>query len=131
MIKVYIPDDFEFEIYEPQLRKMYNESKEKICDTNNFDFIKNNTLFYSFISDGTLIGAIYLFFDDGKLFLNAYAGRGHHEINVECVKMSTKWFKCDIYAEAQNRASALCLLKSGFKRVGEKSGKLFVFRQSD
>ena len=128
MIKVYIPQDFEFRIYEPQLKKMYNESKEKICDTNTFNFVINNTLFYSFISDGILIGAIYFFLDNGKLFLNAYAGRGHHDLNVECVKMSTNWFSCDIYAEAQNRASALCLLKSGFQRVGERPSKLFVYK---
>ena len=123
MIKVLIPSDFEFKIYEPLLRNMYEKSQDRICDDNTFDFIINNTLYYAFIKEEIVLGAIYFFDDEGKLFLNAYAGRKHFEDNVECVKMSTKWFKCDIYAEAQNRASALCLLRAGFRRV---HGNLFI-----
>ena len=67
-----------------------------------------------------LIGAIYYFIDEeGKLFLNGFAKRKMHELCLECLKMSLKWFKGDVYAEAQNRASALCLLKCGFKREKE------------
>jgi hypothetical protein len=128
MIKAIIPDNPEFWLYKDKLKEMYEQNQDKICDSNSFDFIINNTLFYCYVnSDGTLIGAIYFFVDDdGKLFLNAYAGRKHFNLNVECVKLSTKWFNCDIYAEAQNRASALCLLRAGFKRVKDK---LFVYEQ--
>jgi len=126
MIKVLIPSDVEFKIYEPVLRKMYEESKDKICDDNTFDFIINDTLYYAFIKEGAVIGAIYFFEDGDKLFLNAYAGRKHLEDNIECVKLSTRWFNCDIYAEAQNRASALCLLRAGFKRI---QGKLFIYEK--
>ena len=125
MIKVLVPTDFEFKIYEPQLKKMYEESQEKICDTNSFEFIINNTLYYAFIKDGIILGAIYFFDDGDKLFLNAYASKKHHRDNIECLKMSTKWFKCDIYAEAQNRASALCLLRAGFRREYKN---LFVYK---
>ena len=125
MIKVIIPSDAEFRCYETLLKEMYESSKEKIHDTNTFDFITRHTLYYAFIKNGTIIGAIYFFEDEDKLFLNAYAGRKHHEENVECVKMSTEWFSCDIYAEAQNRASALCLLRSGFTR---KEGNLYVYK---
>ena len=79
---------------------------------------KLHTLFYLFETDGVLIGAIYYFMcDDGKLFLNGFAKRKKHLLCIECLKMSLKWFKGSVYAEAQNRASALCLLKCGFKRV--------------
>ncbi len=129
MIKAIIPDNPEFLLYKDKLKEMYEQNQDKICDTNNFNFIIKNTLFYSFINqDGALIGAIYFFVDDdGKLFLNAYAGRKHFDLNIECVKLSTTWFDCDIYAEAQNRASALCLLRAGFKRVKDK---LFVFKHN-
>ena len=128
MIKAIIPDNPEFLLYKDKLKKMYEENQDKICDTNSFNFITKHTLFYSFINeDGTLIGAIYFFKDEGKLYLNAFAGRKHLDANIECVKLSTTWFSCDIYAEAQNRASALCLLRAGFKRVKDK---LFVFEQA-
>ena len=126
MIKVIIPSNPEFLLYKEKLKEMYEQNQDKICDSNSFNFIIRNTLFYCFIDDGALLGAIYFFVDEeDKLFLNAYAGRKHFDLNIECVKLSTKWFNCDIYAEAQNRASAICLLKAGFKRVKDK---LFVFK---
>ena len=125
MIKAIIPNNPEFSLYKDKLKEMYEQSQAKIRDTNSFNFIIINTLFYSFIDDGTLIGAIYFFKDKGKLYLNAYAGRKHLDLNIECVKLSTTWFNCDIYAEAQNRASALCLLRAGFRRV---KGNLFVYK---
>ena len=124
MITVIIPNNPDFLLYKDKLKEMYEQNQDKICDSNSFDFILYNTLFYCFIDDGTLIGAIYFFQDEGKLYLNAYAGRKHLDKNIECVKLSTTWFNCDIYAEAQNRASALCLLRSGFKRVKDN---LFVY----
>lgn len=125
MVKVIIPNNPEFLLYKEKLKEMYEQNQKKICDSNSFDFIVHDTLFYCFIdNDGALIGAIYFFKDKEKLYLNAYAGRKHLNKNIECVKLSTTWFNCDIYAEAQNRASALCLLRSGFRRV---KNKLFVF----
>lgn len=126
MITVIIPNNPDFVLYKDKLKEMYEQNQDKICDTNSFNFILYNTLFYCFVDDGALIGAIYFFKDEDKLYLNAYAGRKHLDKNIECVKLSTTWFNCDIYAEAQNRASALCLLRSGFKRV---KGKLFVYEQ--
>lgn len=124
MIKVFIPSNTDFKKYEPEIKNMYESFQTKICDSNTFDFIKNNTLFYMFVNDENLIGGIYYFLDNNKLFLNGFAGRKHHKENLECLKMSLKWFNCDIYAEAQNRASALCLIKCGFKRI---HSKLFVY----
>ena len=116
MIEVFIPLNPEFQRFETQVKELYERSQEKICDPNSFEFIKNNTLFYIFIEGGALIGAIYYFMDDGKLFLNGFAGQKHHFENLYCLRLSTTWFNCDIYAEAQNRASAICLLRCGFKR---------------
>lgn len=120
-IKVVIPLDDDFNLYKPVLKRMYEDSKEKIGDDKTFEFITSKTLFYGFIKKDITIGAIYFFKYDGKLYLNAYAGRKHLEDNIECVKMSLKWFNCDIYAEAQNRASALCLLRAGFKRFKDNT----------
>lgn len=125
MIEVLIPPNPKFRLYKDELNQMYEESKDKICDTNSFEFIINSTLFYAFISDGVLLGAIYFFDENEKLYMNAYAGRKHLNDNIECVKMTTDWFNCDIYAEAQNRASALCLLRAGFKR---EKNNLFVYK---
>lgn len=127
MIKVFIPTDLEFKKYEDELKALYEKNQEKICDTNSFEFIRDNTLFYMFVNDDSLIGAIYYFLDKGMLFLNGFAKPKGHFLNIRCLLLSMSWFNADIYAEAQNRASALCLLRCGFKRINKK---LFVFIKS-
>ena len=124
MITVLIPTDSEFEKHKAQIKEAYEKSQEKICDPNSFEFVVHNTLFFSFFLDGAFIGAIYYFKENNKLFLNAFALPKNHLANLECLQLSTTWFKKPIYAEAQNRASALCLLRCGFKRV---EGKLFCY----
>ena len=117
MLEVFIPSDAGFRFYETPLRLLYEKVQDKIGDDNTFEFIRNNTFFYMFIYNKTLVGGIYYFIKENKLFLNGFANRKMFEVNVECLKFSTTWFNSDIYAEAQNRASALCLLKSGFQRL--------------
>ena len=124
MINVLIPTQKEFELYQKECKELYNSVQDKICDSNSFEFICENTFFYLFVSDGNLIGAIYYFMnDDGKMYLNGFAKRKKHQLCIECLKRSLTWFKGRVYAEAQNRASALCLLKCGFKRL---EGQTFV-----
>ena len=124
MITVLIPTDSEFEKHKAQIKEVYEKYQEKICDPNSFEFVIHYTLFFSFFLDGVFIGAIYYFKENDKLFLNAFALPKNHRANLECLQLSTTWFKKPIYAEAQNRASALCLLRCGFKRV---KGKLFCY----
>ena len=124
MITVLIPTDSEFEKHKAQIKEVYEKYQEKICDPNSFEFVIHYTLFFSFFLDGAFIGAIYYFKENDKLFLNAFALPKNHRANLECLQLSTTWFKKPIYAEAQNRASALCLLRCGFKRV---EGKLFCY----
>ena len=126
MIRVLIPNDADFQLYETQLKTLYIESQERLCDTNSFEFVRDNTFFYLFLLDDFPIGAIYYFVDDGKLFLNGFAIRKNLEVNLYCLKLSTTWFSCSIYAEAQNKASAFCLLRCGFKRV---KGNLFCLKR--
>ena len=115
MIKVFIPYDKEFWVFKDECKKLYESVQNKICDTNSFEFIIKNTFFYLFVFDEKLIGAIYFFEDKNKkLFLNGFANRKMHLLNLECLKMSLNWFDCDIYATAQNKMSELCLRKCGF-----------------
>ena len=123
-IKVWIPSQKGFEKYRVECKKLYESVQEKITDTNSFEYICENTFFYLFENNGNLIGGIYYFLnDEGKLFLNAFAKRKMHNLCLWCLKKSLTWFTGRIYAEAQNRASALCLLKCGFKRL---KGNLFI-----
>ena len=124
MITVLIPTDSEFEKHKAQIKEVYEKYQEKICDPNSFEFVIHYTLFFSFFLDGVFIGAIYYFKENDKLFLNAFALPKNHRANLECLQLSTTWFKKPIYAEAQNRASAHCLLRCGFKRI---EGKLFCY----
>lgn len=125
MIEVFIPHQEGFERYKNECKTLYKRVQDKIGDDKSFDFIINNTFFYMFVSKNRLIGGIYYFIDEnGKLFLNGFANRKMHDLCLECLKMSTKWFSGKIYAYAQNKASALCLLKCGFRRT---SGQEFVY----
>lgn len=126
MIRVLIPADSEFKKYDKELKSLYQENQEKICDTNSYEFVRDNTLFYAFLDDKNLFGAIYYFLDDGKLFLNAFSKRKYFMQNIQALSLSITWFTCDIYAEAQNKASAFTLLRCGFKRV---NGKLFKYER--
>ena len=127
MIRVLIPLDKEFYLFYAECKKLYENVQVEIHDTNSFEFICTNTFFYMFLDDNKLIGAIYYFVDEeGKLFLNGFANRKMHKLNLECLKMSLDWFNTDIYAQAQNCASALCLLRCGFRRAKED---VFVFKK--
>ena len=127
MIDVLIPTDVGFSFYDAELRSLYENLQDDICDTNSFEFIRDNTLFYCFLKDKTLFGAIYYFLDeDNKLYVNAFAKIKYFFEKLEVLKKSLHWFSSDIYAQAQNRASAYCLLKCGFKRL---EGNLFIFKR--
>ena len=126
MIKVFIPYDKEFWEFKDECKVLYESVQDKICDTNSFEFIIKNTFFYLFVFNEKLIGAIYFFEDNnGKLFLNGFANRKMHLLNLECLKMSLNWFDCDIFAIAQNKMSELCLKKCGFVEIGEKE---FIYK---
>ena len=49
MIEVLIPLNPEFKKYESQIKVLYEKNQEKITDTNTFEFIVENTLFYVFL----------------------------------------------------------------------------------
>lgn len=126
MLEVFIPSSPEFHIYETPLRILYENVKDKIGDDNSFEFIRDNTFFYMFVFNGNLVGGIYYYEKNGKLFLNGFANRKMFRINVECLKLSATWFSSNIYAESMNKASAICLLRAGFKRL---DGNLFMLKK--
>ena len=80
-----------------------------------------------FLNKDALVGAIYFFIDNEHLFLNAFSKRKNFVVNLKCLTMALAWFNCPIFAEAQNRASALTLLRVGFKRVKDN---LFVYNRA-
>ncbi len=126
MLEVFIPSSPEFHKYETPLRILYENVKDKIGDDNSFEFIRDNTFFYMFVFNGNLVGGIYYYEKNGKLFLNGFANRKMFRINVECLKLSATWFSSNIYAESMNKASAICLLRAGFKRL---DGNLFMLKK--
>ena len=130
MIEVWIPTQNKFWDFAGKCKALYEHSQKAITDSNSFEFIINNTFFYLFTENRKLIGAVYYFVDnEGKLMLNGFSKRKTHLLNIKCLKMSLKWFNKDIYAEAQNRASAFCLLRCGFKRIDKShESKLFVYK---
>lgn len=117
MIKVYIPSDFDFNY--KQCKKLYKKYQKQIGDDVDFRDVVKNTFFYSFFDDEKHIGCIYYYEKDGKLFVNAFANRYTHEINITCLKMTFDWFNCDIYAKTAHKTAIFCLYKCGFKKIGD------------
>ena len=120
ILKILIPKDKDFFRYKNEVKKLYLENQDKINDDNTFDFICKETFFYLFLVDEKILGVIYFFQDDGKLYLNGFAVRKFLKEKLEALKLATTWFNCEIYAEAQNKASAYCLKKVGFKKITER-----------
>ncbi len=117
MIKVFIPDNYEFNY--KQCKKLYKKNQKLIGDDQEFRDIVKNTFFYSFFDDDIFVGCIYCYYENDKLFLNGFANRHLHKQTLECLKMSLDWFNCDIYAKSKNKTSILCLLRCGFKKVSD------------
>ena len=117
MITVYIPSDFDFNY--KQCKKLYKKYQKQIGDDVDFRDVVKNTFFYSFFDDEKHIGCIYYYEKDGKLFVNAFANRHTHEINITCLKMTFDWFNCDIYAKTAHKTAIFCLYKCGFKKIGD------------
>ena len=119
-LKILIPKNKDFFRYKNEVKKLYLENQDKINDDNTFDFICKETFFYLFLVDEKILGVIYFFQDDEKLYLNGFAVRKFLKEKLEALKLATTWFNCEIYAEAQNKASAYCLKKVGFKKITER-----------
>ena len=109
-------------------KNLFDKHSKELRD-DNFDGVLSNSQFYSFYIPMTneLLGCIYYFRKDNRTYVNAFASRGHHLINLECFKETLKWFDEDIYAEVTEKTSRLCVLRCGFKRV---KGNLFIYRRT-
>ena len=117
MITVKIPKDKDFNYKE--CKKMYAQCKKQVNDNQKFRDIVDNTFFYSFFDDDKHIGCIYYYEIDNKLYVNAFAGRHTHLVNIEALKQSLSWFNCDIYAQTPHKTASLCLYRCGFKKISD------------
>lgn len=119
---VRIPADENFDFY--ACRKLYKKNQKLVGDNASFNQIIQNTFFYSFYDDKTLVGCIYVFEKQKKIFMNGFAERKFHKFNIDAVKKITDWFNTDIYAESMQKTARYLLLKCGFKKI---SDNLFVY----
>lgn len=112
-----------------ECKEMFDKYNDKI-DVDDYDTVLKTTHFFSFIdwNKGELIGCIYFYQDEDKVFVSAFAGRKHHLTNLECLKKSLNWYKCDIYAECKEKTAIFCLLKCGFEKIGKN---LYVYRRKN
>ena len=107
-----------------ECKEMFDLYQDKI-DVDDFDTVLKTTHFFSFYewSKGEFIGCAYFYKQDGKLYVTGYGGRHHHNLNVEALKMSLDWYKCDIYAECIQHRNPLCSTRRA-GRCGE-SGQIW------
>ena len=126
MIRVCTPQDKLFNYTE--VEELYNSCKDKLRDGEFEDVIKR-TDFYAFYIAQTseLLGCIYYYLRGRRRFVNVFAHRKHHLLNLECFKESLKWYKSNIYAEIiDNKCSSLGALRCGFKKI---RNNLYVYRR--
>lgn len=107
-----------------ECEKLYNSLKEDIGEVLSFDDLLIGIDFYSFYENDKFLGCIYYYPIGKALFVNAFANRHHHKLNLECFKKSLSFYPCNIFARSNKKTSILCLLKSGFKRIGKNLYKL-------
>lgn len=127
MIVVRTPKDKLFNYTECE--ELYNRCKDKLEDDGaSFDEVLKRTCFYSFydICSRKLIGCIYYFKKGKRLYVSAFAERGHHLANLECLQTSLNWWNCNIWSYCKEKPAILCLLRSGFKK---HSKNMYVLRR--
>ena len=100
-----------------EVKQMWEKYAENLHDCGNFDHLLKNSHFYSFFVDKKFIGCIYFYQRGDRLFVNAFAGRNTHKINLECFKKALTFYNCDIYAESKEKTAIYCILKCGFKKI--------------
>ena len=98
-------------------KSLFLKYQNSINDNSCFDDILNNSLFFSFYDNLGLIGCIYFYPKNKKLFCNAFARRHSHLKNLRCFNFAINCFNCDIYAYSDKKTAILVLLKSGFKKI--------------
>lgn len=103
-----------------QCKKLFEANQDLIEDYENFDDVIKNTFFYSFMVNDRHIGCIYYYERDNRLYVNAFANRHTHLINLECFKMSLTWWNCDIYARTHHKTAIYAILKCYFIKIDEK-----------
>ncbi len=118
---VLIPRDSNFNYKE--CRNLYYKYFKQIGDIPDFDLILKTTMFYSFFEEkkNKFIGCLYFYERQRKLYVNGYSNRNCHLENIECLKVSSNWFSCDIWAQTNHRTAAICLLRAGFKKVNNNT----------
>lgn len=113
-----------------ECEELFNRYKDKLEeDGATFREILKRTCFYSFYDIHTreLIGCIYYYKKGRKLYMSAFAERGHHKLNLECLKESFSWWKSNIYAYCKEKPAILCLLRCGFEK---RSKNMYVLRRN-
>lgn len=125
MITIRTPKDKLFNYQE--CKELYDSCNDRIQD-GDFDVVIRTTDFFAFYLTKTreLIGCIYYFKKGKRLFVNAFAHRGHHLLNLECFKYSLTWWKSNVYANAIQKTSRLCVMRCGFEKVKDN---LYVYRR--
>ena len=119
---VRIPADENFDFY--ACRKLYKKYQKAVGDDVSFNQIIKNTCFYSFYDNKNLVGCIYVFEKNKKIFINGFAKRGFHNFNIKAVKKIFDWFKSDIYAFSINYRARYVLFTSCFSKITDN---LFVY----
>ena len=126
MIETRIPTDKKFNFKE--CKKMFNEVRGLVGDKDSFRNIVDNHHFFSFYKDNKLLGCIYVYDKDNKLFLNGFAGRHHHAENMEAMKKDLSWYNCDIYAFSKRKTAIFCLYELGFKKIDKN---LYIYERGN
>lgn len=117
MIKAYFPYEKSFPYTDS--KDLYENKQEEIGDDQSFDDVINSTMYIAFTENDKLLGGIYFYNKDSKIFVNAFANRKTYNSNVNCIKWALNGFEEPVYAKTIHRHVKILLLKLGFEKVEE------------
>jgi len=107
-----------------EVKKLFLSCQNDINDPNTFEYIISNSLFFAFYLDNKLLGCVYFYPIDNRIFLNAFAIRHSHNLILICFKFILSQFSCPLFAITDKKHAIFTLRKSGFSKL---SDNLFVF----
>lgn len=117
-----MPEDEDFE-YEG-IKKFFEENKKDLNVEYDFEYLLDNSHFFAVYVNCKLTSCVYFFHDEefekSWIFMNAFSKRKNHLANIKALKTALDFYSCDIYARSNHKTAIFCLLRAGFRKIGEQ-----------
>lgn len=114
-VSIFSDKDFRYK----DCKELFYKSNETLEEALDFDGLIKKYQLFQYTHENKLIGCLYYYFEDDKLFVATFANKGFAEEKYKCLKESLTYYDCDIYARTKQRHVAIALLRCGFKKISD------------